>query len=294
MNRFAPVVIAGALIAPLSRAAEQTVGPRGPARWAGRDLTFEIVIPPGSSSAEAASVMQSAEVAARSWDSTCSAIRIEVVPQRHGVHAASPDGRSTVTFLSQVWCRAGQPTRGCHRANELAATTMFFSVARSEVRESLIAEADIEVNAVRFEWPGARSERSEREKTPAPVALSSVLAHEMGHALGLDDACRSAPGECPVPPPSIMTAVAHDGRGERAPTTQDLATICSLYPLAPGAGARGTPTSAPATGDASAWAGSGAAGAGLVILGMIGARLSRRRTGREDQRAGYREKAAKR
>jgi hypothetical protein len=133
--------------------------------------------------------------------------------------------------LPSVWCRAGQPTRGCHDPRALAETTVQFERGpRTADGESSISEADVELNAVTFSWLGYK------RRIDPPVSLQAVLSHEIGHVLGFGDGCRQEDKGCISGPPSIMTPSAHDGRGEEpAPTQADLALLCAVYPRSPSA-----------------------------------------------------------
>jgi hypothetical protein len=98
-----------------------------------------------------------------------------------------------------------------------------------------VKEADVELNAVRF-WFALGDDR----KAPAaletaakrPASLHATLVHELGHALGLPDACASHTqsgamrnADCPqAARDSVMFAPAHLER----PTSIDVDNLCAL------------------------------------------------------------------
>jgi len=227
------VLVAGMLAASRASAGERTRGPSGLARWRKPQIVLEVVVPAGLPQTERALLFSAAEAAAASWRTPCSSAEIRVRPAGGSVYAASPDGRSTITVLPSVWCRAGQPTRSCHDPRALAETTIAFERGpRAADGESSVSEADVEINAVTFSWLGYQ-----RQVDPG-VPLQAVLTHEMGHVLGLDDGCREQDKRCVSGEPSIMTTISHHGRGAASPTPADLALLCTIYPRAPASSAR--------------------------------------------------------
>lgn len=146
--------------------------------------------------------------------------------------SATEDGVSLVAFRAREWChneRCG-PTSTFH-PRALAMTTKYPKGASgAELRE-----ADIELRASAF-----RSSSSSDDTAGRAPSLKTVLVHEIGHVLGMKDACVDGHrisgmpviGDCSLEArDSVMFAPSRLD----APSQSDVATLCSLYPPEPGA-----------------------------------------------------------
>lgn len=167
---------------------------------------------------------------------------------------ATQDGVSLVLFRDREWCHNDRC--GGLRTFPLHVAAMTSAYASGEK-----LEGDIELNAVTFDWTSSRQD-VERPRAP----LQAVLAHELGHVLGLPDACGAAHSGKPLPcnaPPSIMLAPA---RLER-PTEWDVKALCALHPR------DAAPLPATATGARTPWRWVGALV--LALAAALGLRFAR-------------------
>jgi hypothetical protein len=160
--------------------------------------------------------------AASRWTAPCADVRVEVGPPT-GARLAVEDGANVVLFRGDVWCHnevCGNGTTFPYRA--LGMTTSYPEGAGSAARES-----DIELNG------------------PALFAVSTghgvpklevVVLHEIGHALGLEDACEAGHRMSGAPLRTACSAAERD-RVMFAPSRRetlgdaDVAELCRLYPM---------------------------------------------------------------
>lgn len=176
--------------------------------------------------------------AARTWSEVeCSTVTIAVKDSPTRQLAVAKDGVSAVVPHVIAWC-ADERGRDCHDSLSPALTTTRFGawVGRGPTP---IQEADIEINAVDYRWDDA--------SVPNGADLQMILTHEIGHALGLADACRMPGGPAAVddagkPVPECFTSQAavrdsvmwplgsRTDRGRRRLSDQDRRAVCALYP----------------------------------------------------------------
>jgi hypothetical protein len=214
--------------------ARETHGPRPPRTWvltpSSRDL------PAGIGKASWSAVLTEA---ANAWHTPCANVRLEVsTPADRWL--AERDGVNLFVFREQVWCHNAQ----CgHTATfplrAMAMTTVYPEGARG----ADVAEADVELNASSFEFTIAGAAPCDSTYTAGPlpgapkwkVPLKNVLVHEIGHTLGLQDACRQGQrpsgrpvlGDCG---PSERNSAMAMGAPLDRPTRDDLIALCNLYP----------------------------------------------------------------
>jgi hypothetical protein len=196
-------------------------------------------------SVTAADFSRELEAAARAWSYPavpCTSVVFQVgaAEQRR---LAAQDGSFRVLFRSQSWCH----NERCGHLATYPARTAAMTTLYPESGDGPILEADIELNGVSF-WEGVSPLHPPSGRIPS---LRGVLVHELGHVLGLGDAC-------PEDPKARGTGAPGSGcdsamlTGERvAPSTADVRWLCAAYPRnvaafasvagttgVPGAGAR--------------------------------------------------------
>jgi MYXO-CTERM domain-containing protein len=147
------------------------------------------------------------------------------------------DGKPQIIVRTDKWCDG----MNCHDPLLLALTSVFARATDGE-----IVDADIELNAVNFQWTNIPD--SGVNPKPGAADLANVLTHELGHLLGLSDNCAAAGGKPPLdhtgqPAPACAAApadlreatmfpdtVANDVR-KRTLGADDVAAVCALFPL---------------------------------------------------------------
>jgi hypothetical protein len=162
-------------------------------------------------------------LAAQAWsypNISCTSVSI-VVAQPAWRRIASEDGINLVVFRERAWChneRCSHTT--VFPSSAVAMTTVYPEGAGADQ----VREADIEINARWFAAANPRLKDSD---------LRAILVHELGHVLGLKDACGLDHGGAAVDPgcsdderASVMFAPNHLER----PTERDIRLVCALHP----------------------------------------------------------------
>jgi hypothetical protein len=189
-----------------------------------RKVVLEVVVPLEIADGEKTTFLETARRAAHGWSSPCAGVVLDVEAAGQAYGGAGMDGKDTLVALQRSWCRRGRVSGPCYPSGDLAVTTVF-SDERPAQPELALAEADIELNAVSYDWFGTG------HGVPHPVPLEMVLAHEMGHVLGLEHVDELTSDAADPRTSSIMTSAVHYGRRQvLAPTSADLAELCSRYP----------------------------------------------------------------
>lgn len=201
--------------------------------WARAEIDLEPVKPPEGSGITAADLAGALDDGVRAWNGAltgCAAPRLRVVDVLP-FGAAKDDGHNRVVVKAGAWCPDGSGDRDdCYDPTRQAKTSLRLRRDTS-ARDGEIREADLEINAVHFRW-------SREGEAPATRSLRALVAHELGHVLGLDHACATPEGRgdgaaaaCPVPAPhSIMYPdPTEPGRSTvLAPTPDAVQTLCSV------------------------------------------------------------------
>ena len=170
---------------------------------------------------------ESALFAGQVWsypDVPCTSVSVRISEISEHWRAVQ-DGVNLVVFREKAWCHNERCSRTrVFPSNALAMTTVYPEGARGH----RVEEADIEINARGFQG----------EKAKLAVAdLRAILVHEVGHVLGLEDACRASHG---VAAPEITQCSPEDRNSVmfapnrlQRPTEKDILTLCNIYPRSP-------------------------------------------------------------
>lgn len=194
-------------------------------RWASRALSFSLYeeSPRGLELAEVEIALTSALSVWRALD--CAAPQLSYGGSS-SLRARPNDGVNTIEWIAAGWRGLGLPADGA------ASTDVHY--ARNAAGEWGIVEADIYVNAENFTWTIGASAEGARD-------VESVLAHELGHAIGLLHPCEldGADGAplCSANAgyrSSLMYPVTSSGNVELSP--DDSEGVCYLYTSAGAAG----------------------------------------------------------
>lgn len=160
------------------------------------------------------------------------------------------DSTNVIKFRNDRWCTPAttDSPEECHAAEAMGLTTVSYLIRADSPRHGVIVDADIEINAVNF---GISVAGQSSGDGPCRADLGNVLTHEVGHLLGLADACTTSPGQTawvddkgePVPAcwdPNIAPEVRESTMfgaascGETAKASlepDDIRGLCEIYPL---------------------------------------------------------------
>jgi MYXO-CTERM domain-containing protein len=255
------------------------------------------VFPPGLSQTD---TVHGLSVAAEAWGAPdCTSLTIAASQHLGATPEVMNDGKPQVIVRTDKWCDG----MTCHDPLLLALTSVFARATDGE-----IVDADIELNAVNFQWTNIPDSGVNPRQGAADLA--NVLTHELGHLLGLSDNCAAAGAPTPplddtgkpAPPCDTAPAALREGTmfpgtvpddiGKRTLAPDDVAAVCALFPLysPPDAGAAGdalitigasdagpSPPPMPAGKSSGCQVGGGASGGPWAALAVALLALRRRR-----------------
>lgn len=169
-------------------------------------VSFELH-PDGSDDVTDGSDLARIRVAFNTWEEVaCSFLKFQEVDW-NAPRTVNNDNHNRIIWVEDEAEWPGQP-------GTLALTYTFYT--QDGTRE--IVDADIIVNGVNWTWTTVDAEVG--QGTPAKVDIETVMFHEIGHFFGLDHSTDEAAAMFPD----------NNKLMQRAPATDDIRGICSLYP----------------------------------------------------------------
>lgn len=182
-------------------------------------------LPPQITANEFRAALQTAAMRWSYPEVACTRLALQVAAAEPRRQVAN-DGRNLFVFRKRRWCHNQQcgPTRTFPRL-AAAMTTVYRGAATDG-----IAEADVELNALGFEWAVGAETRETKGRPVAP--LVPVLVHEIGHQLGFEDACGSrhdgsVHADCDD---DELESVMVSGSGREELSDFDVVRLCSRFP----------------------------------------------------------------
>ena len=171
------------------------------------------------------------------------------------------DHINVVKFRSDKWCRPaeGSTAEMCYSPQATAITTIFYDSALGKSNDGNIVDADIELNEINFTFIWIDHLAPPTRPNTMKADLENTLTHEIGHFQGLDHTCwdhvsATDPVDnsgAPVPDCAAVQMHQVDDATylrivqssmynfaepteiiKRMPKPDDIAGICSIYPLA--------------------------------------------------------------
>lgn len=214
-------------------------GATNPIRWPQQSITIRLQ---AASRWDIATPIVRRGLAAWSHRNTpCTGMDFKLEVERVERPAPARDGVNSVTLLEAAWCRSGDWRKDCYSSNEVAMTTVYSGDSGTEYA-GLIREADVEINAVDFQWGLRDGNLVTVLQDGTLLPLQAVLLHEIGHLLGLSENCVGVPMGKHSPKPFCQRA----SRAVRASTMFPLWTgrmassdsigqaekafLCEVYP----------------------------------------------------------------
>lgn len=169
----------GSVQMPISglRGAERWVRPTVSLQWSPADL------PVGMPRDEFRTALK---IASRAWSGEavqCTSMQVTVTERVQPLFGGTRDGVNSVVFHRKRFRKRGIDRPGyCYDPRIAAMTTLHFDASGSRIEE-----ADIELNAVKFDF--SASQTGETRARRYRVELVQVLLHELGHVLGFGHVC---------------------------------------------------------------------------------------------------------
>lgn len=214
-----------------------------PRRWiAARDIQFDFLPFPEADHAAVNDMVSAATAAASAWNHAlkgCSVPTLLVAQGRSDAEVGC-DYHNVIVVRTTYWCRNGSRNADdCYDQSRSALTHIYSHSAINPSDDKAIAEADIEINAVNFDYV------SQTDRSTYADAFT-IFLHEFGHVLGLDHSCTLTleavpstgqqgqsllPCSDPVTKASLMSpGVAEPGTPPFAgPGADEIETLCRLY-----------------------------------------------------------------
>jgi hypothetical protein len=179
---LAAVVVTGVVHAPDANAYVRTRISSGAAvQWSNQCIPMVVHNGKVPAPLTPAAVLKATSAAASAWGRpgfTCTMLNLTTTATAEPDAPFGNDGINRVAFRTDRWCRYPADAKNtCYDPSMVALTTM------TAMADGTIIDADIEVNAVDFQWAD-RTETGSKGQD-----LQSALVHEFGHLIGLEHTC---------------------------------------------------------------------------------------------------------
>lgn len=255
-------VLQGALAVAASPATawvrQRTDASFAPFYWRDPRQVLEVARPPAQTGVTSDELWAAAEFATRAWSHdaiACTSVNLTLAPEMTDEQIAKRDERNRIAMRVGAWCRdPDHPTDRTCRDSEIIAVTTLFNVNHPGFSDDgRLLEADIELNAVDWEWATLPDPPTQDQTFFNKYDLASALTHEMGHFIGLDHTCTVGPSKAriddqgnPVPDymsipdaqytqirEATMYPIIDMGQiSARSLTDDDTNAACAIYPAA--------------------------------------------------------------
>lgn len=259
-------LLATALATPAGAARVARTARGAPVRWPASEVRLVPVSPSPATGVSPEELFGALHDAAQAWNDGlrgCGAPVLKVQPVAPRWLKVAQDGQSAVLLRAGHWCPDdhADPTQ-CHESWRAGIAHLYQRPGQDPVStEGLLAEADVEVNAVHFRW-------SREGSRPGTSSLRALFTHELGHVLGLDHGCdpeatKAEARACRFPGFEHAAMYPNPIEATRpqvwSPSADEVQTLCARYGGLP----REPPSSLP----------------GALAVGLLAARgLSRKRS----------------
>jgi hypothetical protein len=168
-----------------------------PLYWRDPRQVLEVARPAAETGITAEELRAASAAATGAWNHdaiACTSVNLTLAPEMSDDQITKFDGHNRISMRTGMWCRdPAHPTpRTCHVADAVALTTLFTRFHVGYPDDGRILEADIEVNAVDWQWAMMPDPVPSGNEYANDFDLTGALTHETGHFIGLDHTCSAA------------------------------------------------------------------------------------------------------
>ena len=195
-------------------------------------------------------ILGAIDASAGAWSknsNACTYLDIMVSSSDAKTPRAVNDGRNNVIFRTTSWCK--QLSNGmCDPSMPYDPAALALTSVSASTSSGIIRDADIEVNAERFQWADLVLHPTLSGDGQSFHDLQNAVTHEMGHLIGLDHTCYLQPPaplddmgnpipDCMDASPEVLATTmfpsANPGdTDKRTLEADDIRAVCEIYPVA--------------------------------------------------------------